>query len=207
MTIDLGRPAAVETDESRPATAAENCPGRDPRGDGGHRLDPARGPLLRRPRPGLADDRARLRPGQEVGEAAADLGQGLLLATDHPGAGGVASRGRPHRRRPGGGRRRVGAEARTGPGGGRAHAVCGTLQLLVFLAYAALAGVVFSAGYEWVSAGSGRLDPYLRSVALGAATFAGVCLPVEPPNRNPRRASRRQVRIVFDRGTITRSST
>ena len=33
--------------------------------------------------------------------------------------------------------------------------VCGTLQLLVFLVYASVAGVVFSVGYDWISAGPG----------------------------------------------------
>jgi non-ribosomal peptide synthetase-like protein len=62
------------------------------------------------------------------------------------------------------------------PARGRAHLVCGSLQFLVFLAYAALAGGVFSAGYEWISAGSGWVDTYLRAVGAGAATFAGLCL-------------------------------
>ena len=63
-----------------------------------------------------------------------------------------------------------------GPAGSRAHILCGTIQLLVFLAYACSAGVVITAGYRWISAGSGLADPYLRSVAFGAATFAGLCL-------------------------------
>jgi non-ribosomal peptide synthetase-like protein len=62
------------------------------------------------------------------------------------------------------------------PGSSRAHLLCGTIQFLVFLAYASGAGVVLTAGYEWISAGSGVVDPYLRSVASGAAIFAGLCL-------------------------------
>jgi non-ribosomal peptide synthetase-like protein len=65
---------------------------------------------------------------------------------------------------------------RAAPASSRAHILCGTIQFLVFLAYASGAGVVFTAGYKWISAGSGVVDPYLRSVAFGAATFAGLCL-------------------------------
>ncbi len=61
----------------------------------------------------------------------------------------------------------------------RQFLVCGTLQLLVFLVYASVAGVVFSVGYDWISAGSGALDVYLRSVVVGGASFAGMCaLPI-----------------------------
>ena len=42
------------------------------------------------------------------------------------------------------------------------YVLCGALQLLVFLAYASVAGVVFSVGYEWISDGSGWIDVYLR---------------------------------------------
>ena len=65
----------------------------------------------------------------------------------------------------------VSAARRTAaPAGSRAHIVCGALQLLVFVAYASIAGVAFSAGYEWISAAPGLVDAYVRSVAFGAAT-------------------------------------
>jgi non-ribosomal peptide synthetase-like protein len=49
--------------------------------------------------------------------------------------------------------------------------LCGALQLLTFLGYSYLAAVVIAQGYEWVSAGSGLLDIYLRSVLAGCALF------------------------------------
>jgi non-ribosomal peptide synthetase-like protein len=48
---------------------------------------------------------------------------------------------------------------------------CGTLQLLIFVGYSYLAAVVIAQGYEWISAGSGVLDIYLRSVLAGSALF------------------------------------
>jgi acyl carrier protein/acetyltransferase-like isoleucine patch superfamily enzyme len=49
--------------------------------------------------------------------------------------------------------------------------LCGTLQVLVFLGYSYLAALVIAQGYEWISAGSGVLDIYLRSVLSGCAVF------------------------------------
>ncbi len=49
--------------------------------------------------------------------------------------------------------------------------LCGVLQLLIFLGYSYLAALVMAQGYEWVSAGSGVLDIYLRSVLAGSALF------------------------------------
>jgi len=47
--------------------------------------------------------------------------------------------------------------------------LCGALQLLIFLGYSYLAALVLAQGYEWISAGSGLLDIYLRSVVSGCA--------------------------------------
>ena len=55
--------------------------------------------------------------------------------------------------------------------GTRQYVVCGVLQLLVFLGYSYLAAVVLTRAYGWVSAGSGVLAVYLRSVLAGAAVF------------------------------------
>jgi non-ribosomal peptide synthetase-like protein len=49
--------------------------------------------------------------------------------------------------------------------------LCGALQLLIFLGYSYLAALVIAQGYEWISAGSGVLDIYLRSVVYGCALF------------------------------------
>ncbi|HEY6685668.1 MAG TPA: Pls/PosA family non-ribosomal peptide synthetase [Propionibacteriaceae bacterium] len=50
-------------------------------------------------------------------------------------------------------------------------ALCGALQLLIFLGYSYLAALVIAQGYEWVSAGSGVLDIYLRSALSAFALF------------------------------------
>ncbi|MER7396424.1 Pls/PosA family non-ribosomal peptide synthetase [Streptomyces sp. NPDC000151] len=56
------------------------------------------------------------------------------------------------------------------------YVLCGTLQLLIFLGYSYLAGLVTVRGYTWVSAGSGLADIYLRSALFGSAGFLGLCL-------------------------------
>jgi acyl carrier protein len=48
-------------------------------------------------------------------------------------------------------------------------ALCGALRLLIFLGYSYLAALVIAQGYEWISAGTGVLDIYLRSVLSGSA--------------------------------------
>jgi non-ribosomal peptide synthetase-like protein len=53
---------------------------------------------------------------------------------------------------------------------------CGAMQALVFLGYSYLAGLVIDTGYNWVSAGSGLVDVYLRALEFGAGTFAGLSL-------------------------------
>ncbi|SBW22645.1 non-ribosomal peptide synthetase [Candidatus Protofrankia californiensis] len=55
------------------------------------------------------------------------------------------------------------------------YVLCGTLQFLIFLGYSYLAGLVTTRGYEWVSAGSGLINIYLRSVLFGGAGFVCVC--------------------------------
>src|SRR5918996_3866458 len=52
-----------------------------------------------------------------------------------------------------------------------AHLLCGALQLLAFLGYGYLAALLFSWGSEWITAGSGALDTYVRSVAFGGLGF------------------------------------
>ncbi|MEV7863938.1 Pls/PosA family non-ribosomal peptide synthetase [Streptomyces hirsutus] len=55
------------------------------------------------------------------------------------------------------------------------HALCGTLQLLFFLGYSLVAGFVTAGGYEWVAAGSGLVDIYLRSLLFGGVGFLALC--------------------------------
>ena len=52
------------------------------------------------------------------------------------------------------------------------YVLCGVLQLLIFLGYSYLAALVVAQGYEWISASSGVLDLYLRSVLAGCAVFS-----------------------------------
>src|SRR5262249_29398507 len=59
------------------------------------------------------------------------------------------------------------------------YVVCGALQLMVFLGYSFLVGVVAAQGYDWVSNGDGFVEIYLRSVSFGGAGFLAVCaLPI-----------------------------
>ncbi|MEW1693651.1 Pls/PosA family non-ribosomal peptide synthetase [Streptomyces sp. NPDC091263] len=65
------------------------------------------------------------------------------------------------------------------PTGRARYVLCGSLQLLAFLAYSSLVALVSVRGYEWISAGSGVLDVYLRSVLFGGAVFLGLsALPI-----------------------------
>ncbi|MEU9253728.1 Pls/PosA family non-ribosomal peptide synthetase [Streptomyces sp. NPDC048270] len=63
--------------------------------------------------------------------------------------------------------------ARAGTG---RYLLCGMLQFLAFLGYSYLAALSAVRGFEWVAAGTGVLDVYLRSVLLGSAVFAGLCV-------------------------------
>ncbi|MGX1911306.1 Pls/PosA family non-ribosomal peptide synthetase [Streptomyces phaeochromogenes] len=65
------------------------------------------------------------------------------------------------------------------PGSTARYVLCGALQFLVFAAYCLLSGLVTAQGYDWVSAGEGVVDVYLRSALFGGAVLVGVCvLPV-----------------------------
>ncbi|MCX5190407.1 Pls/PosA family non-ribosomal peptide synthetase [Streptomyces sp. NBC_00268] len=61
----------------------------------------------------------------------------------------------------------------------RRYLVCGTLQFLIFLGYSFLVALAVEEAHQWISAGSGLFDLYLRSVLLAGAGFLGLCaLPV-----------------------------
>ncbi|ADI04235.1 non-ribosomal peptide synthetase [Streptomyces bingchenggensis BCW-1] len=55
------------------------------------------------------------------------------------------------------------------------YVLCGTLQLLVFLGYSTVTGLVAARGYEWVADGSGLVGTYLRSVLFGGIGFVVLC--------------------------------
>lgn len=59
------------------------------------------------------------------------------------------------------------------------YLICGTLQCLFFLGYSCLGALVLAGGYEWISAGSGWVELYWRSVLFGGVTFLGLAaLPI-----------------------------
>ncbi|MFF4957628.1 Pls/PosA family non-ribosomal peptide synthetase [Streptomyces sp. NPDC001222] len=55
------------------------------------------------------------------------------------------------------------------------YVLCGTLQLLFFLAYSFATGLAAARGYDWVSDGTGITDIYLRSLMFGGSGFLVVC--------------------------------
>ncbi|MFJ9814988.1 Pls/PosA family non-ribosomal peptide synthetase [Streptomyces sp. NPDC101151] len=60
--------------------------------------------------------------------------------------------------------------------GNRRYIVCGLLQFLIFLGYSCLVALGTTASYEWISAGSGLPDLYLRSVLFAGAGFLTLCI-------------------------------
>lgn len=61
----------------------------------------------------------------------------------------------------------------------RQYLTCGALQLLFFLGYAYVVALAGAWAYGWISAASGDVGVYLRSVLLGGAMFLALCtLPV-----------------------------
>ncbi|MEV5160839.1 Pls/PosA family non-ribosomal peptide synthetase [Streptomyces sp. NPDC053728] len=82
------------------------------------------------------------------------------------------------------------------PTGRARYVLCGTLQLLTFVVYSCLIAFAGVRGYEWISAGSGVLDVYLRSVVFGAAVFVGLAgLPIVVKWVLVGRSKPRQIRI------------
>ena len=63
-----------------------------------------------------------------------------------------------------------------GAGGKFAYILCGTLQLLIFVAYISLTSFITARAYDWVSADVGILREYLRSVVVGGALFLGTAI-------------------------------
>ncbi|WNM32179.1 phosphopantetheine-binding protein [Streptomyces sp. Li-HN-5-11] len=65
--------------------------------------------------------------------------------------------------------------ARTTPGSTPRYVLCGTLQLLIFLGYSFVISMATARAYEWVAAGRGLADIYVRSFLSGGAGFVIVC--------------------------------
>ncbi|MFD9223765.1 Pls/PosA family non-ribosomal peptide synthetase [Streptomyces sp. NPDC060064] len=71
------------------------------------------------------------------------------------------------------------ASVSAAPAGMPQYVLCGALQLLTFLGYSYVLALVTARGYEWISAGSGVIDAYLRSIIFGAAGLLVLCaLPI-----------------------------
>jgi non-ribosomal peptide synthetase-like protein len=62
------------------------------------------------------------------------------------------------------------------PAGALGYVLTGVLQVLAVIAYLYGAALVAVAGYEWISAGSGVVELYLRTVLFAGAAFLGVCM-------------------------------
>src|SRR5437762_7540444 len=61
----------------------------------------------------------------------------------------------------------------------REYVACGALQLLFFLGYSYVAALAAAVGYEWIAAGSNRVDIYVRLVLCCVTGFLAVCaLPI-----------------------------
>ena len=54
------------------------------------------------------------------------------------------------------------------------YVLCGVLQLVVFLAYVSVSAFFLNIGAKWLSAGSGMLDLYARSVVFGGAVLVAM---------------------------------
>jgi non-ribosomal peptide synthetase-like protein len=59
--------------------------------------------------------------------------------------------------------------------GTAAYVLCGALQLLFFLGYCFTA-LATTTSFDWISAGTGFLDVYRRSVVAGGVSFVALCL-------------------------------
>jgi non-ribosomal peptide synthetase-like protein len=82
------------------------------------------------------------------------------------------------------------------PVGTPQYVLCGTLQFLSVFGYFYLAAFVFARGYEWISAGPGLIDVYLRSVLAGGAVSLGLStLPILAKWMLIGRWKRQQIRI------------
>jgi non-ribosomal peptide synthetase-like protein len=56
------------------------------------------------------------------------------------------------------------------------HLLCGAAQAAIFLAWTYLVAMLLVFGHEWITAATGALETYERSVAFAAVAFLGSCL-------------------------------
>src|SRR6184192_3555741 len=57
----------------------------------------------------------------------------------------------------------------------REYVLCGALQALFYLGYCYVAVLAGGAGYDWISAGPGGVERYVRFVVFSGAVFLVVC--------------------------------
>ena len=74
------------------------------------------------------------------------------------------------------------------PVGTPQYLLCGALQVLSVFGYLYLIALVVARGYDWISAGSGLIDLYLRSVLFGGAGFPRPQHPSDPGEVDAHRA-------------------
>ncbi len=177
MTIDLGTPSAVEAEGAGPATGPELVLAEtlaETTGVGSISIDSNFFDDLGLDSLTIAHFCARVRkqaklPSISVKDCyqhptirglAATLPEGAAVHADSVPAAGFE----PVKRR--------GAK----PVSTTAYVLCGAIQFLVFLVYASFAGIVLGVGYDWISAGSGSIDVYLRLVVIEGAAFAAMCV-------------------------------
>jgi non-ribosomal peptide synthetase-like protein len=177
MTVDLGTSCALETADAGPLTAPERILAdtlAETAGVGSIPIDSNFFDDVGLDSLMIAHFCARVRKGANVPPISVkDCYQhptirGLAASLPEGASADVVSASRA-RVEPAGRRRAT-------PAASRQYVVCGALQLLVFIAYASAAGIVFGAGYDWIAAGSGWVDVYLRSVAIGSVTFVAMCV-------------------------------
>ncbi|MFD9007074.1 Pls/PosA family non-ribosomal peptide synthetase [Streptomyces sp. NPDC059582] len=76
------------------------------------------------------------------------------------------------------------------------HLLCGVAQLVVFLVFSSVGGLVAIEGYEWVMEGSRAVDVYRRAVLFSVLVFCGLCaLPVLAKWLLVGRFTRRRMRV------------
>jgi non-ribosomal peptide synthetase-like protein len=56
------------------------------------------------------------------------------------------------------------------------YILTGVVQFLVYIGYVSLTGLALDKGFDWIAAGSGLINIYLRSVLFGGAIFIGLCV-------------------------------
>ncbi len=73
-------------------------------------------------------------------------------------------------------RQQIGQPRRAARASRSQYLLCGMLQMLLFVGYLSVAGLVLAGGIKWISVGAGLTDVYLRSLAFATAGFISLCV-------------------------------